>query len=172
MWKAGWLEPAAIYVAASRHHRPRGRWSRPSPVRYLSQLSENATRAQNREPMDGTAEIRVGLVGYGLAGAAFHAPLIATTPGMRLVAIVTAQPERATAARSAYPAAEVLPDADRLWERRDEVDVVVVATPNRTHAPLGHAALAAGLPVVIDKPLAPTAEAARALVADAERRGL
>ena len=37
-----------------------------------------------------TTEVRVALIGYGLAGATFHAPTIATTPGLRLATIVTA----------------------------------------------------------------------------------
>ena len=51
-------------------------------------------------------------------------------------------------------------------------DLVVVATPNRFHVPLGLAALEAGLPVVIDKPMAPTAEEGRRLVAEATERDL
>ncbi len=37
---------------------------------------------------------RVAIIGYGLAGAVFHAPLIASTPGMTVAAIVTSNPER------------------------------------------------------------------------------
>lgn len=118
------------------------------------------------------AEIRVGLIGYGLAGSIFHAPLIAATPGMRLAMIVTSNPERVEAARAAHPAATIVDSAERLWERADALDLVVVASPNRTHVPLARAALAAGLPVVVDKPLAATAEEGRALVDEARRLGL
>ena len=38
--------------------------------------------------------LRVGLLGYGLAGSVFHAPLIAATPDLELVAVVTRDPER------------------------------------------------------------------------------
>lgn len=118
------------------------------------------------------AEVRVGLIGYGLAGSVFHAPLIAATPGMRLSAIVTSNPERVEAARAAHPGAAIVDSAERLWERAEELDLVVVASPNRTHVPLARAALAAGLPVVVDKPLAATADEGRALVDEARRRGL
>jgi predicted dehydrogenase len=118
------------------------------------------------------AALRAGLIGYGLAGARFHAPLIAATPGLRLAAIVTANAERAAAARQEHPAATVLDSADRLLDRRAELDLVVVATPNRTHATLATAALDAGLPVVVDKPLAASAAEARALVDRARDRGL
>ena len=38
--------------------------------------------------------LRVGIIGYGLAGTAFHAPLVAVTPGLEVAAIVTNHPER------------------------------------------------------------------------------
>lgn len=61
---------------------------------------------------------------------------------------------------------------DELWERADELDLVVIASPNKTHVPIATAALKAGLPVVVDKPLAGTATEARDLAALAEERGL
>jgi predicted dehydrogenase len=117
-------------------------------------------------------ELRVGLIGYGLAGSTFHAPLIAATPGLTLAMVVTSQEDRAAQARHEHAGVEVVPTADLLWERAGILDLVVVATPNRTHVPLARAALDADLPVVVDKPLAPTAAAARELVAEAARRGL
>ncbi|HEU0013434.1 MAG TPA: Gfo/Idh/MocA family oxidoreductase [Longimicrobium sp.] len=117
------------------------------------------------------AEIRVALIGYGLGGAAFHAPLIATTPGMRLDTIVTANPERAARAHADHPGARIADSAERVWERAGELDLVVVASPNRTHVPLAAAALDAGLAVVVDKPLAATAAEARRLVEHARERG-
>ncbi|GLW96507.1 Gfo/Idh/MocA family oxidoreductase [Microtetraspora sp. NBRC 16547] len=115
------------------------------------------------------SEIRVGLAGYGTAGAFFHAPLIAATPGLRLAAVVTRDPERAGRVRHAYPGAEVVTSAEELPGR---CDVIVIASPNRTHVPLARAALGAGLPVVVDKPLAGTAAEARGLVRLAGERGL
>ncbi|GGK63122.1 oxidoreductase [Planomonospora parontospora subsp. parontospora] len=112
-------------------------------------------------------DLRVGLIGYGVAGAFFHAPLIAATPGLRLSAVVTGNPERAAEASSRY-GARVVPDAAELW---DSVDLVVVASPNRTHVPLTEAALKAGLPVVVDKPLSATARQARDLIGLARERG-
>jgi predicted dehydrogenase len=91
---------------------------------------------------------------------------------MSLATIVTSNPERRARASADHPDATVLTDVDQLWERSAEHDLVVVATPNRFHVPLGLAALEAGLPVVIDKPLAPTAEEGRRLRAAATERGL
>ncbi|WP_329084088.1 Gfo/Idh/MocA family oxidoreductase [Streptosporangium sp. NBC_01469] len=113
-------------------------------------------------------DLRVGLVGYGVAGAFFHAPLISATPGLRLSAVVTGDSERAAEVSGKY-GARVAGDAAELW---DSVDLVVIASPNRTHVPLAEAALKAGLPVVVDKPLAATAAEARGLVDLARDLGL
>jgi predicted dehydrogenase len=118
------------------------------------------------------APIPVALLGYGVAGAAFHAPLIAAEPRLRLTAIVTRDEQRRAAAAAAHPEAALLSSADEVWERAGELGLVVVATPNRTHVPLARGALAAGLPVVVDKPLAATADEARALAAEADAAGL
>lgn len=116
--------------------------------------------------------VRVGLVGFGLAGSVFHAPLVATTPGLHLAAVVTRDPARAAQARAAYPDVEVVNAAERLWDGPVPVDLVVIATPNRTHQPLALAALRAGRHVVVDKPLAPTAADASRVLDEAARRGL
>jgi predicted dehydrogenase len=117
-------------------------------------------------------DIRVAIVGYGLAGEVFHAPLIAATPGMQVAAVVTGDSGRAQRARARYPAAQILPSADDLWARPRDVDLVVLGTPNPTHVPLTLEALAHGLPVVVDKPFAASVADARSVVDDARRRGL
>ncbi|MFB4285445.1 MULTISPECIES: Gfo/Idh/MocA family oxidoreductase [unclassified Nonomuraea] len=114
------------------------------------------------------SDIRVGLVGYGTAGAYFHAPLIHATPGLSLAAVVTRNPDRQAEVAGRYGAAAVA-DVQQLWER---CDLVVVASPNRTHVATAAAALTQGLPVVVDKPLARTAEEGRELVRLAKERGL
>jgi predicted dehydrogenase len=114
-------------------------------------------------------DLRIALVGYGLAGEAFHAPLIEAVDGFRLAFIVTSNAERAAAAHRRHPRAEIVVNADALWQRAGEIDAVVIASPNRTHVPLGLAGLDAGLHVVIDKPLAATSTGARQLIAAAER---
>ncbi|MEV5435931.1 Gfo/Idh/MocA family oxidoreductase [Streptomyces sp. NPDC052682] len=121
--------------------------------------------------MTGTP-LRVGLVGYGLAGSVFHAPLIATTEGLALDTVVTSNPERQAQARAEHPGVRVAATAEELFDRADELDLIVVASPNRTHVPLATTALKAGLPVVVDKPVAGTAAEARELAALAEERGL
>ncbi|MFD9303088.1 Gfo/Idh/MocA family oxidoreductase [Streptomyces sp. NPDC060048] len=117
--------------------------------------------------------LRVGLVGYGLAGSVFHAPLVSATDGLVLDTVVTSDPGRAAQAREAYPDVRIAGSAAELWsgDRSPALDLVVIASPNKTHVPLATAALTAGVPVVVDKPLAATAAEARELAALSERTG-
>ncbi|WP_396453780.1 Gfo/Idh/MocA family oxidoreductase [Actinomadura sp.] len=117
-------------------------------------------------------DLRVALIGYGTGGSVFHAPLITSVPGLRLAAVVTRAPERQRAVRERYPEADVVDRADRLWSAPDAYDLVVIAAPNRQHVPLARAALTAGVPVVVDKPVAASAADARSLAALSAVRGL
>ena len=112
------------------------------------------------------------MIGYGLGGASFHAPLIATTAGLRLTTIVTSNRERQAQAAAVHPEAVVVPTADHVWDAAARHDLVVISTPNRSHAPLALQALAVGLPVVIDKPFATTTAEALQIVAAARASGL
>jgi scyllo-inositol 2-dehydrogenase (NADP+) len=118
------------------------------------------------------APLSVVLVGFGLGGRVFHAPLITAAPGLSLDAIVTSNPGRADEARAAYPGVQIYPDVAQAWAGGH--DLAAISTANVTHVPYAAEALSAGLHVVLDKPIAPTADAARALadVAEAENRHL
>jgi len=111
------------------------------------------------------ADLRVGLIGYGLAGRVFHAPFVDAVDGLKLTAVVTS---RESEVRERHPGVEVLPEPDGLWSR---CDLVVLATPNRTHVPLALEALRHDRPVVVDKPLAASADEAERVVR-AARGGL
>jgi predicted dehydrogenase len=118
------------------------------------------------------SDVRVALIGYGLGGAAFHAPLIACTPRMKLDTIVTSNRERRSQAAREHPQAKIVDSVQAVWERAHDLDVVVVTTSNDSHVSLAMAALAAGLPVVVDKPFAVHAAEARQLIDEAHRRNL
>ncbi|MGV4986613.1 Gfo/Idh/MocA family protein [Streptomyces sp. NRAIS4] len=122
--------------------------------------------------MTAAPPLRVGLIGYGLAGSVFHAPLIAATEGLALDTVVTSSPERQEQARSEFPDVRTAAGPEELFERAGDLDLIVIASPNRTHVPLATTALKAGLPVVVDKPVAGTAAEARDLADLAEERGL
>ncbi|WP_199099572.1 oxidoreductase [Dyella sp. ASV21] len=116
---------------------------------------------------DTTAPIRVALVGYGFAGKTFHAPLIQAVPGLALDFVASRD---AAKVHADLPAAEVI--ADPLAAVTDpRVELVVIASPNDTHAPLAQAALDAGKHVVVDKPFALDLAQARAVAALAARTG-
>lgn len=115
------------------------------------------------------AALRVALVGYGSAGASLHAPLIAATDGLVLQAVVTRNPERRAQLATHHPGAVAV---DALADVVADVDLVVVASPNRFHVDLAQTALDASRHVVVDKPLAVTSAQARALAARAEAAGV
>ncbi len=115
---------------------------------------------------------RVGLVGYGLAGRVFHAPLLQRTEGLEVSTVVTSDALRAVQAADDIPGVHVVESADALLEPGANIDVVVIATANVAHVPLARRFVAAGIPVVVDKPLAPDASSARALVREAEDAGV
>jgi scyllo-inositol 2-dehydrogenase (NADP+) len=116
--------------------------------------------------------LRAAVIGYGLAGSTFHAPLIAATDGLTVATVVTSDPGRGERALRENPGARVVASAAELWERADEHDLVVVAAANDAHVPLAGRAADAGLAVVVDKPLAPTAGEARMVVEHAQARGV
>ncbi len=118
------------------------------------------------------AQVRGAVIGYGLAGSVFHAPLIASTPGLTVSAVVTGNPQRQAEARRAYPDSRVVSDPTEVFENASEHDFIVVAAPNDAHVDLTLRALDAGLAVVVDKPLAPTAAEGRAVVERAEDLGV
>lgn len=100
--------------------------------------------------------IRVGLVGYGLAGSVFHAPLIRACRRLKLAAILTSR--------------DVLERVGSVDELIDKSDLVVVASPNATHFPIARQALEAGRYVVVDKPFTVTLNEADELIRIAAER--
>ena len=112
--------------------------------------------------------LKVALVGYGFVGKVFHAPLIQATPGLTLHSVVSRD---AGKVRADWPTVTVAPDAHAAFAD-PAVDLVVIASPNDTHAPLAIAALDQGKHVVVDKPFTLTLAEARALAQTAERCGV
>lgn len=106
--------------------------------------------------------LRVGIVGYGLAGRVLHGRLLAATPGLDVVAVLTRDPGRVAQAHEDFPSARVYDDLTAALT--DGLDLVVIATPNATHVPLAVRAIDAGVATVVDKPLAVTAADAARLV--------
>jgi len=109
-------------------------------------------------------DLRVGLVGYGMAGRDIHAPLIRAVDGLRITHVVTGNPERAEAARAENPDVRVVATAEELWAYAGNLDLVVIASPTGAHVEQAREALRRELAVVVDKPLAVTAAEGRELL--------
>jgi len=118
------------------------------------------------------SDLRVALVGYGMAGRDFHAPLLRRVDGLRISHVVTSDGGRAEAARAENPGARVLATPEDLWALTGEVDLVVLASPTVVHAGQAIEAVRRGLAVVVDKPLATSAADAREVADLARDRGV
>ncbi|PTX58888.1 scyllo-inositol 2-dehydrogenase (NADP+) [Melghirimyces profundicolus] len=113
-------------------------------------------------------KIRTGLIGYGLSGSVFHAPLIRAVPDLELLKVVTGRRRQVT---------EELPDVlpvEKAEELFDDpgIDLVVVTTPNRLHYVQAKKALEAGKHVVVEKPFTLRVDEAWELTRLAEAKGL
>jgi len=112
-----------------------------------------------------SAPLRIAVVGAGAIGRR-HIELIAAEPSCTLACIVDPSPAAESIAAQnrvpLYPSVEALLGAARI-------DGVILATPNVFHVPQALACVAAGVPVLVEKPLADTVQAGRALRDAAER---
>ena len=113
-----------------------------------------------------TERTKAGVLGFGLAGNVFHASLILAEPRLELAAVASS---RASEILKRYPKVKVY-DAPEKLTADPEIELVVVATPDSTHALLARMALEAGKHVIVDKPLAMSAAEAAKLVAFARER--
>lgn len=112
-------------------------------------------------------DIRVGLIGYGFAGRAFHAPIITSVPHLQLATVVE---RRGARSKERYPWVTVVDNVRALYSD-DTIDLVVVTTPSTNHVEFARDALLAGKHVVVEKPFTVTATEADELIALARRQG-
>lgn len=115
--------------------------------------------------------IRTAIIGYGLAGRVFHAPLISADPAYELAGIVTANPHRSAAAASLYPSARIFSTVDDLLAA-EGIELVVVGAPTPDHAAIATRTVERGLATVVDKPLAVRSVEAAELIELASLRGV
>lgn len=94
--------------------------------------------------------MRVGIAGYGLAGRSFHAPLLKGC-GFEVATVLTGNSTRARQAKEDFPLTKVVDNLDEFLAQ--DLDLVVVASANMAHAEQSLAAIKAGIPVVVDKPM-------------------
>jgi predicted dehydrogenase len=114
--------------------------------------------------------MRIGVVGYGTGGRHFHAPFIAAAEGVSLAGIVARAPATIARAKADLPDVPIYPSLNAMLNAG--VDAVTITTPPQTRRELVLEAIAAGVPVIADKPFAPTAAAGRELAAAAKAKGV
>lgn len=108
--------------------------------------------------------IRTAIIGFGLAGRNFHAPLIRCTHGLQLIAVGTSRKIAVPDGVSTRSPADLIADPG--------IDLIVIASPNETHFLLAEVALQSGKHVVIDKPMCVSTGEARKLIDLAQQSGL
>jgi predicted dehydrogenase len=112
--------------------------------------------------------IRVGLIGFGFVSKTFHVPLLQATDGYKITAVSSSRPGDVS---GILPDVDVVSDPKALAAHPD-IDLVVIASPNETHAPLAELAMRAGRNVVVDKPFTITIEEARHLAVVAREKAV
>ena len=116
--------------------------------------------------------IRTAVVGFGISGKVFHAPLVAADRNYSLDVIVTADPARAADAARLYPQARIVPTPEAMFALAGDLDLVILGTPPHTHFDLAAAAVAHNLHIVVDKPFVPTSAQGEELIALAADGGV
>lgn len=122
------------------------------------------------DPLNAEDEVRVGVLGLGAIAQVVHLPILSQMKGVNLIAVCDADrgKARAIAARFGIPRVH---ETDEQVFRSDDLDAIVICTPSHLHEPQARAALEAGKHVLVEKPLALDAEAARRVVDAADASG-
>jgi predicted dehydrogenase len=139
----------------------------PRFVRLARRALASAVRAPGPE-----RAIGVGVLGFGAFGGMglHHGRAARGTEGLELVAACDSDPARRKVAAAEFPGLHTFATAEEL-AADDDVEIVVVATPPSSHAPLGVQMLRAGKHVVLEKPMCLTLEECDELIAAAQASG-
>ena len=113
-------------------------------------------------------KIKTGLAAFGMSGQIFHAPFISTNPAFCLTAITE---RNKNLSKERYPSARIVRSFEELVAL-DELELVVINTPDSTHYEYTRKALEAGKNVIVEKPFTATAEQGQELVDLARSKGL
>jgi len=113
-------------------------------------------------------EVRVGLIGVGAVPQTAHLPILSKMRGARLVALCDNDGAKARAIADRFGAPDVYTDIDDLLEL-EQLDAVVIATPNHLHEPHVLAALRAGVHVLCGRPLALTGRGVERILSAAQK---
>jgi predicted dehydrogenase len=109
--------------------------------------------------------MRTGIVGFGVAAQFMHLPFIVTSPDYQLYSILQ---RHGDTAKEKYPGVKIVRDLDEML-RDEQLELIVITTPNDTHFDYAFRALEAGKNVVLEKPFTITSGDAARLITQAEK---
>jgi predicted dehydrogenase len=115
-------------------------------------------------------KVRVGVLGLGAIAQVVHLPVLAEIGDVELVAVCDADKPKAKAIAARFGIPHVFDTDDGVF-KSDLVDAIVICTPSHLHEPQAIAALEGGKHVLVEKPLALSADAAARVVAAADKAG-
>lgn len=111
--------------------------------------------------------IQAGIIGYGLSGSVFHAPILRSVPDYKIHTVVSSDPDKV---RKDLPDVAVAGSVEELLSA--EIDVVIITSPNETHYDYTRLAIEAGKHVVVEKPFTVTSAEADQLIDLARQKGV
>ena len=114
--------------------------------------------------------VRLAVIGAGAIAQTAHIPVLARMRGAELVALCDNEGAKTRALASRFGVPDVFTDIEELLDY-DQLDAVVVATPNHLHEPHVLMALSRGVDVLCERPLALTARGADRILNAAEKHG-
>lgn len=116
------------------------------------------------------SNVRVAILGTGAISQVVHLPILTELEGAEVMAVCDVDRPKATAIANRFEVPRVFRTDDEVFASRD-VDAVIICTPSHQHEAQAIAALEAGKHVLVERPLALTAEGARRVIEVAERTG-
>src|SRR5689334_12175604 len=96
--------------------------------------------------------VKTGIVGYGKSAKVFHVPFLSTMPEFEITHVLERHAEES---KKNLPGVTVVKSIDELVAV-DDIELIVITTPNATHFDYASRALKAGKHVVLEKPFTNT----------------
>ena len=115
-----------------------------------------------------TEPVRIGVVGAGAIAQLTHLPVLSKMRGVKLVAVCDNDRAKARALADRFGIEDAYNDIEDMLES-DELAAVVIATPNHLHEPHVLSAIAGGVDVLCERPVALTARGVERIIASATR---
>ncbi|HWQ30650.1 MAG TPA: Gfo/Idh/MocA family oxidoreductase [Negativicutes bacterium] len=115
--------------------------------------------------------VNAAIIGFGMAGRVFHAPIINSIQDLNLSKIYTANPDSANMISTTYPDTITVSDVNEIFND-EAIQLVIIAAPNTSHYTLARDAILSGKHVIVDKPFTVTTKEADELIKLAEEHNI